>query len=232
MLNKRHLVLSIVIPSLNEQANIKTTIDTLNNSKIACPFEVIVVDGGSQDATIFEARQRGAKVIKCQKGRGIQLATGGRQAKGAWILFLHADTILEEGWFLEVEQFITINPDLEIAGVFNFKLDEETLAARVLEIIVDWRTRKLALPYGDQGLLISNEFYQNLEGHAPITIMEDVEIIRRIGRGRIHNFKSHAITSPHKYQRDGYILRTLRNFLCITLYFLGFKPHFISKIYQ
>lgn len=232
MFTMNHSSLSIIIPTLNEQTNIKATIETLNGSKITCPFDIIVVDGGSQDSTICEARQRGAQIIKCERGRGQQLAAGSKQAIGEWLLFLHADTILEAGWFMEVGHFISNNSDISRAGVFRYKLNEDTLSASILEAIVNWRTRKLALPYGDQGLLISKKFYQDLGGHAAITIMEDVEIMRRIGRGRLHIFKSHATTSAHKYQRDGYFLRTLKNLLCLTLYFLGLSPNLISKIYQ
>jgi rSAM/selenodomain-associated transferase 2 len=231
MLSKDRPILSVVIPALNEGGNIKVTIDALKKSAITCPYEIIVVDGGSEDATIDEARQRGAQVIKCERGRGKQLAAGGNQAMGAWLLFLHADTKLEAGWFQEVEEFIINNTELCRAGVFSYKQDIDTLTAGVLEAIVNWRTRTLALPYGDQGLLISSIFYRDLSGHAPIAIMEDVEIVRRIGRGRLHIIKSHAKTSSYKYQRDGYIFRPLKNFFCLTLYFLGFKPQFIAKIY-
>ena len=232
MLSKDRPVLSIVIPALNEGGNIKATIDAIKKSAITCPYEIVVVDGGSEDATLDEARQRGAQVIKCERGRGKQLAAGGKQALGAWLLFLHADTELEAGWFQEVEQFTTNNKKLRRAGVFSYKLDNDTPAAGVLEAIVKWRTHTLALPYGDQGLLISHVFYRDLHGYAPIAIMEDVEIVRRIGRNRLHIFKSHAITSSYKYQRDGYVFRPLKNFLCLVLYFLGFNPQLIAKIYR
>ena len=231
MITEDQPVLSIIIPTLNEEANINATLTNLNKSDITCSFNIIIVDGGSQDATVCQAQQQGAQIIKSESGRGKQLAAGGKYAKGTWFLFLHADTILETGWFREVEQFITDVKEPDRAAVFSFKLDEDNFATSFLETIVKWRTHKLALPYGDQGLLISNELYHNLEGYAPISIMEDVEIVRRIGRSQLHVFKSHAITSSHKYRRDGYILRTLRNFLCLTLYFLGFQPHWISKIY-
>ena len=231
MLSKDRPILSIVIPALNEWGNIKVTIDAIKKSAITRPYDIIVVDGGSEDSTIDGARERGAQVIKCERGRGKQLAAGGKQAMGAWLLFLHADTQLEAGWFQEVEQFIINNTDLCRAGVFSYKLDNDTQAASVVEAIVNWRTRTLALPYGDQGLLISNMFYGDLRGYAPIAIMEDVEIVGRIGRSRLHIFKSHAITSSYKYKRDGYILRPLRNLLCLALYFLGFQPQLIAKIY-
>ena len=231
MLSNDNPILSIVIPALNEGGNIKASIDALKKSAITRPYNIIVVDGGSEDATIDEARERGAQVIKCERGRGKQLAAGGKQAIGAWLLLLHADTKLEAGWFQEVEQFIISNTGLCHAGAFSYKLDNDTPAASLLETIVNWRTRTLALPYGDQGLLISRMFYRDLRGYAPITIMEDVEIVRRIGRRRLHIFKSHAITSSYKYDRDGYILRPLRNLLCLALYFLGFQPQLIAKIY-
>jgi len=225
-------VLSIVIPALNEGSNIGTTIDALKKSTITCTYDIVVVDGGSQDATIDEARSRGAQIIKCEPGRGKQLAAGGMQAKGAWLLFLHADTELEAGWFKEAEQFITNEKELRHAAVFSYKLDDDTGATSVLEAIVNWRTRILALPYGDQGLLISHAFYRDLHGYAPIHIMEDVEIIRRIGRDRLHIFNSHAITSADKYRRDGYFFRPLKNIFCLILYFLGFQSRLIAKIYR
>ena len=232
MLSQNCPFLSIVIPTLNEEGNIKATINAIKKSEITCTYDIIVVDGGSEDTTIDKARQCGARVIKCGCGRGKQLAAGGKQAMGAWLLFLHADTKLETGWFQEIEEFITKNTELYRAGVFRYKLDDNSLAASILETIVNWRTYTLALPYGDQGLLISHVFYSDLDGYTPVAIMEDVDIVRRIGRSRLHIFDSHAITSSYKYCRDGYILRTLRNFLCLVLYFLGIKPHLITRIYS
>ncbi len=232
MLSKDRPKLSIIIPALNEAGNIGATIDALKKTGIRCHYDIVVVDGGSEDDTIEEARSRGALIVKCEPGRGKQLAAGGMRAKGDWFLFLHADTELTPGWYDEAERFMTNDANYRHAAVFSYLLDDDTPAANVLEAIVNWRTRLLALPYGDQGLLISRGLYGDLHGYAPIAIMEDVEIIRRIGRDRLHIFKATAITSADKYRRDGYLFRPLKNMLCLSLYFLGIPTRLIAKIYR
>ncbi len=230
--SKDRPILSIVIPTLNEEANIGTTIDALKRAGIKYRYDIIVVDGGSEDATIEEARVRGAEIVKSEPGRGKQLAAGGMRAKGEWFLFLHADTELSHGWFDEAENFMKDDTNFRHAAVFGFLLDDDTPASHVLEKIVNWRTRLLGLPYGDQGLLISRSFYRDLHGYAPLAIMEDVEIIRRIGRDRLHIFNAQAITSADKYRHDGYLFRPLKNILCLSLYFLGMPTRIIAKIYR
>ena len=224
--------LSIVIPTLNEGAKIGATIDSLKQSIKGYKHEILVVDGGSLDETIKEATSRGAQIILCKAGRGIQLATGGRQARGTWFLFIHADTKLEIGWFQEFENFIANHKKQNCAAAFSYSLDDNTTSSTILEAFVNWRTRKLALPYGDQCLLINRDFYNELNGYAEIPIMEDVEIIRRIGSKRLYILKSSATTSADKYLREGYVLRCLKNLFCLFLYFVGFRASLIAKIYR
>lgn len=232
MLTTARPTLSIIIPTLNEGGNIGATIDALKKSGIRCRYDIVVVDGGSQDATLEEAQARGAQIITSEPGRGIQLFAGGRQAKGAWLLFLHADTVLAPGWYDEVEAFMQDDAYFRHAAVFSYRLDDDSPAANILEAIVNLRTRLLALPYGDQGLLLSRAFYHDLRGHAPVAIMEDVKIIRSIGRRRLHVFKTCAVTSADKYRRDGYLFRPLKNIFCLALYFLGLPTSLIAKIYR
>ncbi|MBL6932480.1 MAG: TIGR04283 family arsenosugar biosynthesis glycosyltransferase [Rhodospirillales bacterium] len=232
MLSKDRPTLSIIIPTLNEGYNIGSTIDALKKDGIRCRYDIVVVDGGSEDQTVDEARLRGAQIVKSEPGRGKQLAAGGLRARGYWFLFLHADTELSSGWFEEAERFMNDDANYRHAAVFSFLLDDDTPAANVLEAIVNWRTKILALPYGDQGLLMSRSLYHDLHGYAPFAIMEDVEIIRRIGRDRLHVFKAKAITSADKYRRDGYFFRPMKNLFCLCLYFLGVPTRLISKIYR
>ena len=94
-----------------------------------------------------------------------------------------------------------------------------------------WRCRVLALPYGDQGLLIARAFYESLGGYRPLPLMEDVDLIRRIGRSRLRMLDATATTSAARYRRDGWTLRPLRNLLCLSLHFAGVPPKALLRFY-
>jgi len=225
-------MLSIIIPTLNAEKHLPRTLSALVAGALeGLVKELVVVDGGSDDATIAIADEAGAKIINSEKGRGRQLRAGGKAAKSDWLLFLHGDTVLADSWLEEVGSFIRHENDRR-AGVFRFKLDDKRGRARLLEIIVKIRCRLLALPYGDQGLLISRKLYTEIGGFKPLVLMEDVDIISRIGRGRLHYFKTTATTSAERYRRDGYLKRMARNAKCLALWYGGVAPEKILKAYQ
>ena len=118
------------------------------------------------------------------------------------------------------------------AAVFRFALAANLPAASRLEAMVDWRVRRLGLPYGDQGLLISRPLYDEIGGFRPLVLMEDVDIIRRIGRMRLDVLAPRAVTSASRYRRSGFVLRSCRNLMCLGLYYLGLPPHLIARIYR
>ena len=151
------------------------------------------------------------------------MAAGAETATGDWLLFLHADTRPQPGWNYAVKDFMAAGDNLFKAGYFQFILNDSSRAARRLESLVHWRCRTLALPYGDQGLLISREFYDFLGGFSALPLMEDVEMARNIGRRRLCELPAAAVTSAERYRREGYLRRTARNFLCVGLYFVGFS---------
>ena len=117
------------------------------------------------------------------------------------------------------------------AGYFDLALDDEAPAARRLERVVAWRCRALGLPYGDQGLLIARGLYDAVGGFAPIPLMEDVDLARRLGRHRLAPIAAQAVSSARRYRRDGYLRRSLRNLLCLSLYFAGVSPARIARLY-
>jgi rSAM/selenodomain-associated transferase 2 len=193
--------------------------------------EVIVVDGGSSDDTVAVAGAAGAAVVEAQRGRGTQLRAGAAAAAGAWLLFLHGDCRLLAGWERVVAAFLAAPQAADGAGYFDFALDDDAPAARRLERIVAWRCRLFALPYGDQGLLISRPLYEAVGGFAPMPLMEDVDLVRRLGHRRLARIGASCIVSPRRYQHDGYWRRPLRNILCLSLYFAGVPPERIARLY-
>jgi rSAM/selenodomain-associated transferase 2 len=225
-------VLSIIIPTLNSNLSLGRTLDAIAaaKSKIAC--EVIVADGGSIDETRFTATKGEAIFLEFQRGRGRQLADGAAAAAGDWLLFLHADTRLGAGWAPAVEAFIADPENRFRAGYFRFALDDEATAARLLEYAVAGRSRLFGLPYGDQGLLIGRGFYERLGGFKRIPLMEDVDMVRRIGRRHLAALDVVALTSAERYRRDGYLRRPLRNLFCLGLYSVGVSPKRIDALYR
>jgi len=223
--------LSIVIPTLNEAGTIGAAVAALRKSGISVPYEIIVADGASDDGSADEARRHGCAVVTTYRGRGPQLGAGAQAAVGEWLLFVHSDTELGPGWWSQVKAFIDDPANVRRAAAFRFRLDDDAFAARLLERVVNLRARWLAMPYGDQGLLIGHDFYRQLGGYAMIELMEDVDFVRRIGRGRLRHLEADAITSAEYYRRDGYLYRPMKNLLCLSLYFLGVPVPWIRRLY-
>lgn len=229
-------MLSVVVPVLNAEASLESTLSPVTAGLAVLAArgvagEVVIVDGASRDETVAIATNAGARVISSVRGRGTQLAAGARDAEGTWLLFLHADTVLEHGWAEVVAAFMVEKADTQCAAVFRFVLDDPSKPARRVERYVAWRSRRLGLPYGDQGLLIGRAFYDAIGGFREIAIMEDVEIVRRIGRKRLVHLPVAARTSARRYARSGYGWRGARNLLCLGLHFMGVKPETLARLY-
>ena len=218
--------LAVIIPALNAASSLPGTLAQVAAAQTLA-VEVMVVDGGSGDGTQAVARACGASVLSASRGRGSQMAAG----DAPWLFFLHADTRLGESWEAMIAAFLSDPANQGKAGVFRLRFDDAARAARCLEWIADKRSRWLGLPYGDQGLLISRAFYESVGGFAPIPIMEDVALVRRIGRRNLVTFPADAITDARRYRRMGYGPRMLRNLVCLTAYFLGVPPRWLVRLY-
>ncbi|MCU0889526.1 MAG: TIGR04283 family arsenosugar biosynthesis glycosyltransferase [Rubritepida sp.] len=213
---------SVVVPVLNAAALLPPLLDQLSSAGVG---EVLLADGGSVDDP---AALRGARVVAAPRGRGSQCRAGAEAARGPWLLFLHADTELGAGW---AEAAVAAMRDPSRAHVFAFALDDDSPEARRLERAVAWRNRALALPYGDQGLLIHRDLYAAVGGHAPIPIMEDVDLVRRLGRARLGWMPVAARTSARRWRREGWRWRSARNVAILTLWFLGVPPRVLVGLY-
>ncbi|MDP3490497.1 MAG: TIGR04283 family arsenosugar biosynthesis glycosyltransferase [Phenylobacterium sp.] len=218
--------LSVIIPTLNAADGLATTLAALPSDA-----EVIVVDGGSSDATLQVAAAAGAQVLRAPAGRGGQLAAGVAQARAPWMLFLHADTRLDAKAWAALEAFIADGANQDTAAAFGFRLDARAWQARLLEVGVRLRVALLALPYGDQGLLIHRQLYERVGGYRPLPLMEDVDLVQRLGRRRLRILPGVALTSAVRWRRRGWMRQSLLNLHCLALYLTGAPPARIAQIY-
>ncbi len=218
-------MLSVVIPSLNAERTIGACLGAVSQAD-----EIVVVDGGSSDITVAIAKQSGAAVVRSVRGRGAQLHSGALAARGDWLLFLHADTVLRTGWREAVDLHIASRGSR--AAFFRFRLDTADWRAGFIEAGVALRTRLFKLPYGDQGLLISRSLYEETGGFRSLPLMEDVDLVRRIGRHRLRPLPVAATTSAERWHRDGWIRRSARNLFTLFLYRAGVKPDRLYELYD
>lgn len=229
-MHERHL--SIVIPALDAAGRVPATLAALDEGRRAgLVREVILADGGSCDGTARLAEQAGARVLEGFSGRGRQLAAGADAAQGDWLLFLHADTVLGPGWAGAARAFMDDAGNATRAAVFRLALDDPDPRARRIERLARWRGRVFGLPYGDQGLLISRALYDSVGGFRQLPLMEDVDLVRRIGRGRLTVLDAEAVTSAERYRAGGWWLRPLRNLTLVGLFFLGAPPALLRRLY-
>ncbi|MFA7261717.1 MAG: TIGR04283 family arsenosugar biosynthesis glycosyltransferase [Caulobacter sp.] len=219
--------LTVIIPTLNAGQTLAAAL-----ASVAGVLEIIVADGGSDDETLAIAGSVGARIVTSAPGRGRQLDLGANDATGDWLLFLHADTALAAGWRRVAADHMGTPASSERAAYFRFSLDDLSWQARVLEAMVAIRCAIFRLPYGDQGLLISRRLFNDMGGFRGLPLMEDVDLVRRLGRRRLAPLSVAARTSADRWRRAGWARRSLRNLSCLMLYFAGVAPARIARLYE
>jgi rSAM/selenodomain-associated transferase 2 len=225
--------IDVVVPTLNAASDLARTIASLGGREDHdLVLRLTVCDGGSRDDTLAIARAAGAAVIVTAPGRGRQLAAGASTGSAPWLLFLHADTTLGAGWADAAKRFMTETTNAARAGYFRLRFDSRDPRARRVERLVAWRCRTLGLPYGDQGLLMARAFYRRLGGFALLPLMEDVDLVRRIGRENLVALDADVVASARRYERDGWLLRPLRNLSCLALYSAGIPVSVVRRLYD
>jgi glycosyltransferase involved in cell wall biosynthesis len=227
-------MVSVVIPTFNSEAHLARCLTALVPAAVdGLVREVLIVDGGSTDATAKIADSSGATFIRGERSFGQQLATGAHAAKGRWLLFLRAGTVLCGSWEEEAAKFmrtVDFGERPESAAVFRFSLDDGGFRAACRQITMRLRGSLLALPCGEQGLLISRQLYDALGGFRPLTLMEDMDIARRLGRQRIKRLRADAVTNVHCYQQEHASRKPLRNLACLGLFCLRVPTRYISRL--
>ena len=171
--------ISVVIPTLNAGESLPGCLAALGEGLQAGLIrELIVSDGGSDDATLEISEAAGAVLIEGMPSRGGQLRRGAGAAQGAWFLFLHADSWLAPGW----SEAALAHMESDKAGYFRLRFDRGGLPGRVVAGWANLRSRLFGLPFGDQGLLIPRDLYDALGGYPDIPLMEDVALARALAK--------------------------------------------------
>ena len=201
--------ISIIIPTINEANNLPLLLSDL--STIHKEGEIIIVDCGSEDKTIDIANIYGAKVfLSKERNRGSQLDMGAKNSKGDWLIFLHADTRLTHDWFKKIN--LVLKGDKNYIYYFKFKINHKKIIYRVLEILVNFRSKYFKQPYGDQGLIIHRTTYFKNNGFRKIPLMEDVDFIRRlINKKDLKQVNLPIYTSSRKWEKTNIFLRAFKN---------------------
>ena len=221
--------ISVIIPVLNEQQRINQAVATVRRQ--APTVEIIVVDGDAGGATIAAVTDLSVIKMTAPKGRGSQLAAGAAVASGTIILMLHADTRLPDRWLQMVADAHTAGAAW---GAFRLGIDASGLAYRLIERGVDLRCNLFTLPYGDQAIFVTRTVLQLYGGIPAIPLMEDValcDLLNRSGQ-RFMLLPARVQTSARRWQHDGIIRRTLRNWWLLLRYQTGTDPHTLAKDYR
>lgn len=223
--------LSIIIPVRSYHDGLLKTLSSLRDADSMAEIILAAVD---HDELLKSTAQRyQAKLMPVNgRGRGAALVSGAAASSGDWLFFLHDDTGLQTRWHNKVETFMADRAHQKTAAYCRFRQDQSDLRARILEILVALRCFILAMPYGDQGLLIARDFYNDIGGfRSDYPLMEDVDLVHRIGRKNLKRLSIDAVTSSIRYQ-GGYMRRILRNARCLFLYYRGVSPKKIAALYE
>ncbi len=201
--------ISIIIPTINEANNLPLLLSDL--SRIQKDGEIIIVDCGSEDKTIDIANIYGAKVlISKERNRGLQLDIGAKNSKGEWLIFLHADTRLTHDWFKKINSFLKGSKN--IIYYFEFKINNKKIIYRVLEILVNIRSKFFKQPYGDQGLIIHRTTYFKNNGFRNIPLMEDVDFLMRFNKKKdLKQLNFPIFISSRKWEKTNIFLQAIKN---------------------
>ena len=219
--------ISVIIPTLNEAATIGETLRRVR-SRGSC--EVIVVDGGSDDGTPELARPQADLVLSAGRGRATQMNVGARAASGQVLLFLHADTVLPPNFPALLENALR-NPRV-VGGRFDVRLDAEGRLFRIIETLMNLRSRLSRIATGDQAIFVRSRTFLELGGYREAELMEDLELSYRLKRrGELACLRERVVTSARRWQRDG-IVRTIGlMWLLRFLYFIGVSPSYLKTFY-
>ena len=220
------MLISIIVPTLNEEANIAALIA---QTRSIGDCEIIVVDGGSTDDT--QARATGAdRVLISSPGRAKQQNLGAEVSRGDVLLFLHADCRLPSTALNSIRAALA--DERVIGGCFQQRIDSPGLRYRWIERGNAWRVRLFKLAYGDQAIFVRRTVFEQLGRFPELRLMEDVFLMKRLRHvGRFVLLPDRLTVSARRWRQHGVIRQTLRNWMLLTLALCGASPDRLVRFY-
>ena len=223
---------SVIVPVLHESDIINLLLDHLHDLEDTKDSEIIVVDGSPERDTLEAISSKQAIKIVSETGRAKQMNAGASVAQGEILIFLHSDTELPVGAFPMIASVMEQNK--YVGGAFELGITSEKGVYRAIEYWVSTRCRLTRIPYGDQAIFIKRDYFNKIGGYREIPLMEDVDLMRRIKKSgaRIYIIPDRVMTSPRRWEQEGFIYVTMRNTALFMLYLLGVSPEKLARFYK
>lgn len=219
--------LSIVIPTLNEELAIASTLRAA--AQVRGCSEIVVVDGGSTDRTKTIAAREGVRIVESERGRGVQLRRGAAETQGDVLWFVHADTLVPANAGEAIQDALK-EPSV-VGGNFALRFDGASRGARQLTYIYP-HLRKLGLCYGDSGIFVRRAAYEAAGGFHPIALFEDLDLLRRLRKqGRFAHLDCELVTSSRRFERRNFAAMFTWWTALQLLYWAGWPPDSLARWY-
>jgi rSAM/selenodomain-associated transferase 2 len=220
-------MISVIIPTLNEAKILDQSLSRL--SPQLKDHELIIVDGGSTDETPLIAKRYG-RAIAAERGRARQSNAGAAAARGAILLFLHADVWLDTGALKGVETAISAG---YVGGAFKQRIEGDHPLYRLIESAANFRAKRMRIFYGDGGIFVRRTYFDQIGGFPDIPIMEEVRFSRKLCQhGEVTLVERGIHISARRWQQNGILRTTLTNWLITLLYLLRIPPNYLAKLYR
>jgi rSAM/selenodomain-associated transferase 2 len=221
--------LSVIVPMLNEALTIASTLDAVRRG--APGAEIVVVDGGSIDASVATAQSLSDTLINAPRGRARQMNAGARASHGDALVFVHADTMVPLTFAADIAT--ALSDAAVVGGRFDVELDASALPYRIIGTMISLRSRISRTGTGDQAIFVRRDVFDRLGGFPELELCEDLEFSRRLKRaGPVACLRARVTTSARRWSRDGVTRTVLRMWLIRAMYLLGVPPARLKRMYS